>query len=760
MKQTLILLISLVASCSGPDNKVLVKSDVIDNKVDSLMQLMTLEEKIGQLLLYSTDFSSNITGGGAPKSLDWYKSNHVGNVLNAFDEDLLIIQKELGENSRLGIPVLTMIDAVNGHSFYPGSTIFPTQLALSQTWNPELLYEVGRVTAVEMAATGINLNYGPGLDISRDLRWGRVGETLGEDPYLTGILGSARIKGQQGEDLSKYGSVAACAKHFVGYGETIGGRDATASNLSERMLRINHLPPFKKAIEDAEVATVMAAYHSVLGVPASANSWLLNDLLRKEYGFDGFVISDWENYSRLMDTHLISKDSIDAAIEIISAGNDMPMSSYQLPYALKTAVEEGLLKESVIDSACNRVLTLKFKLGLFDNESKLYPSPQKHKILANKEHLNIALEAAYQSVVLLENKKDVLPLREETIRSIALVGPNADNIVAQLGDWSLGFRGQGPWQDEVTIRTKKHSTIRMGLEKRIGNVLKINYAMGSSIQGGNKDEISKAVKIAKKSDVIVAVVGDDRSLTGEQQDRAIMNLTGNQIDMLTELSMLGKPMITILLCSKPLMMSQVAEISDVLLLAINPGMRGGDAIAGLLFGDRSPSGKLSVSIPHHIGQMPAHYNQPPGWHGVGYYVDLDSITKTPLYSFGYGLSYTKFEYKEISIENPMLTDGKPLKGSFSVKNIGKTKGVEISQIYLEDKIASVTRPVRTLKGFKRISLEPGEEKKVNFEIPFIDLAILNPQNKWVVEPGKFEVYIGSSANIEDLYLNQEFSVVK
>jgi beta-glucosidase len=732
-------------------------SQSIDERVNRLLKQMTLEEKIGQLLLYSADFSSNITDGGAAKPMEWYASKHVGCVLNAVDDDLVNIQKELGENSRLGIPVLTMIDAINGHSFYPGTTIFPSQLALSQSWDKQLLYDVGAVTAKEMAATGIHLNYGPGLDVARDLRWGRVGETIGEDPYLVGVLGASRIRGMQGDDLAQEDKVAACAKHLVGYGETVGGRDATETLLSERSLRMYHLPPFKMAVQEADVATVMAGYHSVLGVPASANPWLLNDLLRDEYGFEGFVVSDWENYDRLMDTHLTAGDPIQAAIQIISAGNDVPMSAYQLPDALKTAVEKGELKESVIDTACARVLALKFKLGLFDQESKLYPHPDQEEILANEEHRKLALDAAYQSIVLLENKDKLLPLSED-VTSIAVIGPNADDIVAQLGDWSLGFRGQGPWQQEVEARTKGHSTILKGIRKRAGKRIQVNYAKACDVLGEERSDIPTALEVAKASDVIVAVVGDNRMLTGEQQDRAVLELTGDQSGLIEQLAQTGKPLITVILASKPLMMSKVARQSDALFLAINPGMSGGEALAGLLFGDRSPSGKLTLSIPHHVGQIPMYYNEAPGWHGKGYYVDLDSTTKTPLYSFGYGLSYGDFEYFDLSLEQSVLKKGESLKGQFKVVNNSNRTATEICQLYIKDEVASVTRPARQLKRFYKNLMEPGQVIQYEFEIPYEELAILNAQNEWVVEPGTFLISIGGSAREEDLPLKIKVKV--
>ena len=734
------------------------ENEIIEARVDSLMHDMTRDEKIGQLLLYSLDFSKNITDGGVPKSLAWYKSVHAGCALNVFDDDLKAVQEQLGKASRPGIPVLTMIDAVNGHSFYPGATIFPSQLALSHSWNPALLKDIGRITAIEMAATGIHLNFGPGIDVCRDLRWGRVGETYGEDPYLTGALGVARLQGLQGENLSDPGSVAACVKHFVGYGETIGGRDATACALSERDLRINHLPPFKKAIQEGQTASVMAAYNAVLGVPASSNAWLLNDLLRGEYGFDGLVISDWENYSRLMDTHLTSADSVEAAIQIIAAGNDVPMSSYQLPGALKKALESGRLDPKIIDEACRRVLRLKFKLGLFDHPEKLFPHPEKEKILASAEHIDIALEAAVQSIVLLENKNDVLPLNEKELSRIAVIGPNADNIVAQLGDWSLGFRGQGPWQNEVAERTRKHTTVLQGLKKKLSPAIQIDFTRGCDIKGTDQKNIPHAVELAQQSDVIIAVVGDDRSLTGEQQDRAVMELTGDQLELLRELGKLDQPLITIMMASKPLLMSQVAAYSDALLLAVNPGMAGGEAITELLLGDRNPSGKLTVTIPHHIGQMPANYNQPPGWHGVGYYVDLPSETKKPQYSFGYGLSYTKFEYSNLALDHQEIQADQAVRGRFTITNTGDVAGVEIAQMYLEDRFASVIRPEKILKGFDRITLQPGESKNISFEIQYDELALLTQENKWHVEPGDFVLHIGSSVRAEDLKLNAAFTV--
>ena len=729
-----------------------------EERVKSLLSQMTLEEKIGQLLLYSLDFSKNITDAGVPADLDFFKAIHTGNVLNAFDEDLVNIQKELGENSRLGIPVMTMIDAINGHAFYPGTTIFPSQLALSHAWNEDLVYQVGRITAKEMAATGIHLNYGPGLDVARDLRWGRAGETFGEDTYLVGRLGLARVKGLQGEKLSDPTSVAACIKHFAGYGETEGGRDATETIISERHLRLHHLPPFELAIKEGKSASVMAGYQAVLGVPASANSWLLNDLLRDEFGFDGLVISDWENYNRLMDTHLVSEDSVQAASQIISAGNDLPMSAFALPKALKQAVDEGLIEEATIDQAVSRVLSLKFELGLFDQAEKRLPKENAKALLATAEHQEVALATARESLVLLSNKENTLPLDASSIKRIAVVGPNADDIVAQLGDWSLGFRGQGPWMQEVAERTQLHRTVLSALQEQYGNQIQIEYVKGSDVNDASFDEIAKARQAAQRADVVIAVIGDNRLLTGEQQDRARLDFTGKQMQMIEAVEASGKPLITVVLASKPLLVKPVVERSEATLLAINPGMKGGQAIVEVLFGAQNPSGKLTMSIPHEIGQVPMHYSQAPGWHGKGYYIDLDSTTKTPLFAFGHGLSYTNFTYSKLELENDQLGTGEALRGSFTVTNSGDRAGIEISQIYVQDQIASVVRPVRLLKGFKKTGLAVGESKTLAFEIPFEDLAILNVQNEWVVEPGRFTLYVGGGSSAEALPLEMEFSV--
>lgn len=730
----------------------------IEARVQDLISRMTLDEKIGQILLYSMDESKNIADGGLQKPFDWYKQNKVGLVLNAIDEDLIKIQTELGTNSRLGIPVLSMIDAINGHAFYPGATIFPSSLALSGTFNEKLMTQIGRVTAKEMSATGIHVTYTPGLDVARDLRWGRVGETLGEDTLLVSKLGVARIKGLQGSQLRDLNSVATSPKHMVGYSQTIGGRDATELLLSERELRTWFFPPFEAAIQEAKAPIVMAAYNSVLGIPASENAWLLNSVLRNEMGFKGFVVSDWENYDRLIDTHKTAKGPVAAAVAMLTSGNDVAMSAYDQPEALREAFKNGLLDEAVLDTSVARILSVKFALGLFDNKEKVFPSSARQQsTLLSKEHQDLAKQAATQSMVLLKNQ-GVLPIKAREIKHIALIGPNANDIVAQLGDWSLGFRGQGRWMQEIPQRTASHSTFLNGLVQRAKqDGVRVTYVKGSDVLDNDFLETKKIVQAIGSADLVIAVLGDNRMLTGEQLDRAIMLPTGRQNEMMEIISQANKPTVTVYLSSKPLIITEAARQSDAIIMALNPGMKGGEAFAGLLFGDENFSGRLTLTLPHHTAQTPVYYNQPPGWHGSGYYADLPKETKLPKYPFGYGLSYTEFNYSDLVLDSDKLCKGCPLTGTFKLTNSGEVGGDEVIQLYLTDKVASVTRPERLLVHFDRVFVDSGETKEIKFEIPFERLAVLDKAMKWEVEPGDFDLFISTSSAKKDIQLQIGFS---
>jgi beta-glucosidase len=712
----------------------------VAERVEDLLGRMTLAEKAGQMCQMN----------GRDGAEAFLQEHQVGSFLHMLGEETNALQAQAAK-TRLGIPVLFGIDAIHGHAFWPTSTVFPSQLALSCSWNPELVTEVGRITAREVAYTGVHWTFSPVLGTTRDLRWGRVGETFGEDPYLIGVLGSALVRGYQGDDLSDPETIAACGKHYAGYSGAQGGRDSAEADLSERAMRSIYLPPFRAAVK-AGCATLMAGYHAVDGVPCSANRWLLTDVLREEWGFEGFVVSDWKNVEHMNDEQRVSPDLTDAARRVVMAGNDVAMNTPGFTELVIHLVEQGALDESLVDRAVRNVLRLKFELGLFD--ANRYAELEKGaEVIGCAAHRTVALEAAYQSVVLLKNADDLLPLGDG-IRRIAVIGPNADDPLAQLGDWvqwsgQLGEAGLPDRSRESVV------TVLDGIRARAGAGRVVEYAHGCDVLDTRSEEIAAAVELARAADVAVVVVGDTLALAGECRDRANLDLSGGQQALLEAVYATGTPMVVVLLSSKPLTIPWVAEHVQSLVVAWNPGLEGGTAVAGILFGDRNPSGKLTVSFPHHVGQQPVYYNLIPGWHGEPKYVDLP---QEPLFPFGYGLSYTRFAYSNLRLAADVLAEGEALQVWVDVENVGERAGVEVVQLYVNDLFSSVTTPLKELKSFARVELEPGERRTVQLAVAYEQLALVNADLETLVEPGPFEVMVGGSSRDEDL-LKDRFEVV-
>jgi len=713
----------------------------LEQRLDDLLAQMTLEEKIGQLSMKQ-----------AKTDRDLLRSEHVGTIIGARGQETVALQREVGDQHRLRIPLLFSLDCIHGHALQPGATIFPTQLGLSQAWNPELTEEVGRVTAREMACTGIHWTFSPVLDIARDLRWGRIGETFGEDPYLAGLLGAALVKGYQGEDLADPESVLACAKHFAGYCDTVGGRDAAETTLSKRHFLREMIPPYQPVI-DAGCATVMAGYQAVLGTPCSANRWLLTNLLREQMGFDGFVVSDWCNLDWMIERQFTCATMEEASALALPAGNDMAMASEDFPRACLAAVQNGDLALNAIDLACRRILHAKFVLGLFDEKRypKLERAPQ---VLGCWDYQILSLEAAAQSIVLLKNEKNTLPLSGEHKR-IAVIGPNADDAINLMGDWSFGDGEPSRWADRTDVMeyVTAQTTVLAGLRNHVGNRAQVLHAKGCGVTAGDDDEadIAAAVTLAGGCDLIIAVVGDSRATQGEYKDRANLNLSGRQQELLDQLDWLGKPLVVVLVSTKPLSIPTAAQQADALIYACSPGMRGPEALANLLFGNFNFSGKLTVSFPWHVGQQPVRYNLEPGWHNWGqHYIDLPPESAGSLFAFGHGLSYTTFAYEKLTVVNSKLAQGEPLVVKVSIRNTGDREGTEITQLYIRDRVASVTRPEKLLRGFARTRLAPDETKTISFEVPFDDLAVMGADCEWVIEPGEFDVLVGPSSVDETL----------
>ena len=704
-------------------------------RAKDLLSRMIIEEKVGQMCQVDGRIDSDT----------WIFEKHIGSFLHVTGDAPIHLQ-EKAEKTRLGIPILFGIDAIHGHAFYSGATVFPSPLAMSCSWNPELLENVARITACEVILTGLHWTFSPVLCMGRDMRWGRIDETFGEDPYLIGVLARAMIKGYQGETLSDPYSILACAKHFAAYGETQGGRDSAEADVSERKLRSIFLPPFKEAVH-AGCATFMAGYNAIDGVPCSANRWLLNDVLKEEWGFKGFTVSDWNNVGYLHTTQKVAP-TLEKACEIaVWAGNDIMMSTPDFYEKTVALVKEGIIKEEQLDAACLRILEFKFALGLFDH--KRFPDRSKASSLIGCEaHRKAAYETALQSMVLLKNDNRVLPLSKD-IKQIALIGPNCEDVQSQLGDWSFGTR-EYPERPTLDYHPEYDIspivTVLEGLKQRAGKEVQVVYEKGCDLLDTDKHNISQAVKVASESDVVIAVVGDTNTLNGEMRDRVDLNLTGAQQQLLEALRETEKPLIVVLINGKPLTVPWIKDHGDAILEAWNPGMEGGHAIASILFGDDNPCGKLTISVPCHVGQQPVYYNQLPGWHG-GKYVEMSD---EPLFPFGFGLSYTQYEYSNLTLSATTLKESDTLTVSVDVRNAGDYAGAEIVQLYVNDLYSSVTTPIKELKGFARVTLKPGEQQGVSIHLPISSLALIDRHCKSMVEPGAFQIMVGSSSRDEDL----------
>ncbi|MFO8000667.1 MAG: glycoside hydrolase family 3 N-terminal domain-containing protein [Marinilabilia sp.] len=739
-----------------------------------LIDRMTLEEKVGQMLCpFGWEMWTKEDDQVAPSTQfkEHVKDHHVGMLWGAYradpwtqktletglDPELAAktgneLQRYIIENTRLGIPMFLAEEAPHGHMAI-GTTVFPTGIGLASTWAPETLEEIGKVISEEIRLQGGHIGYGPVLDLVRDPRWSRVEETYGEDPELTGQMGAAMVRGMGGGDLSHSNSVISTLKHFIAYGVPEGGRNGSPAMFGMRELHKNFLPPFHDAVE-AGALSVMTAYNSVDGVPCTSNKYLLNDVLKDQWGFDGYVVSDLFSIEGLTGSHYIAKNHQDASALSANAGVDVDLggNAYR---KLIDAVESGQIDESVVDSAVSRVLRLKFEMGLFENP---YVDPQKAgEKVRRPENIAVANKAARQSIVLLENKDDILPLDSEKINNVAVLGPNADKQYNQLGDYT------SPQAPSNIV------TVKEGLEAKLGKS-SIQYVRGCAIRDTSWNEIDEAVEAAKEADVAVVVVGgssardfetdyedtgaaktSDETVSdmdaGEGFDRATLDLLGHQMALLKAVKATGTPVVVVYIQGRPMKMNWASENANALLTAWYPGQEGGNAVADVLFGDYNPAGRLPITIPRHDGQIPLYYNrQNPNGHD---YVDMPL---SPLYSFGYGMSYTDFEYTGLQVES----EGENrFEVSFTLRNVGDKDGEEVVQLYLRDQFASTVQPVKQLKHFSRISLEKGEEREVVFHIEEEDLMVVNMEMESVVEPGKFSVMIGASA--DDIRLTSEFS---
>jgi len=722
----------------------------VEQKIQQLISEMSLEEKVGQMIQVN----------GNPHISDHMRhelqSGRVGSVLNVESvETVNELQRIAVEESRLGIPLLIGRDVIHGYK-----TVLPIPLGQAASWNPELVREGAAAAAKEAASEGINWTFAPMIDISRDARWGRIAESLGEDPYLASELGAAMVQGFQGDDLSAKYTIAACAKHFAGYGAAESGRDYATTNIPENELRNVYLQPFRAAA-DAGVATFMASFSDLNGVPASGNAFLMDTVLRGEWEYDGFVVSDYNSIHQLA-VHGFTENDKESAFEAAIAGVDMEMAGDAYGGHLVGLVEEGRVPEAKIDVAVANILRAKFRLGLFEDP---YTNPSEFPGFATDEALAVAKEAALQSVVMLKNANGALPLNAEALTSVAVIGPLADAPYEQMGTWV--FDGDAG----LSV------TGLQGVRDLVGDNIEINYvrAMATS-RSGETEAFDEAVEAAEASDVVVMFLGEEAILSGEAHSRADINLPGAQAELVARVKATGKTVIAVILAGRPLTLANIVHEADAILYAWHPGSMGGPAIADLLFGIESPSGKLPATFPLMVGQIPIYYNQKntgkPPKHGEIVHIDdidphapqtslgmsafhLDAGFE-PLYPFGYGLSYADFGYANIRVGAAEVTAGETVAITAELTNHGDVAAVEIAQLYVRDLVGNVTRPIRELKGFQRVQVAPGETVTVEFALDTNELAFFGRDNREILEAGDFHVWIGGDSTTD---LRSEFRLV-
>jgi beta-glucosidase len=725
------------------------KGEAYSLLVDSLLSIMTLEEKIGQLNLATQ--GGAVTGSVISSDVeDKIKDGKVGGIFGSRSASKMRKIQELAvKESRLGIPLLTAMDVIHGHQ-----TIFPIPLGMSCTWDLELLQRVARTAAREATADGVMWNFSPMVDIARDPRWGRVAESSGEDPFLGSRIAEAMVRGYQQNDLADPTTVMACVKHFAAYGAPEGGRDYATVDMSRVRLHNEYLPPYKAAV-DAGVGTVMNSFNVMDYVPAAANEYLFQTILRDEWGFEGFVVSDYTTVNELTEHGMGDLQQVSAMS--LRAGTDMDMVGEGFLTTLKQSLEEGLVTEAQIDRACQRILVAKERLGLFEDPYRYFDESRAPKEILSEENRRFSREVAGKSAVLLKNEGAVLPLSKSA--DIALIGPLADNQSNMLGTWS------------VSGDYKKSITVRQGLEAQLGDDGRIRYAKGANISNdstfakrvnafnpqividkrSSEAMLKEAVDIANQSDVIVAVMGEAADMSGESSSMAFIGLQPSQERLLKALKETGKPIVLVLFNGRPMTLNWEDGNMDAILDVWHPGTEAGNAVADLLFGEVNPSGKLTTSFPVAVGQIPVYhsmlntgrpYEKGKGPKFLSNYLD---IPNEPVYPFGYGLSYTTFEYGEPSISNTGMKPGGKVVVSVNVKNTGQRAGEEVVQLYLRDVVGSISRPVKELKGFEKVALQPGEEQTLRFAIDEPLLEFWTPERGWAAEPGEFQVFVGPNS---------------
>jgi len=723
------------------------KDPKMDAFISNLMSKMTLDEKIGQLNLPSIGF--DVTGPIVSQDVDKkIKNGMVGGVFNTFTpEAVRKLQDMAVKQTRLGIPLIFGFDVIHGHK-----TIFPIPLALACTWDMGLIEKSARIAAQEATADGLCWTFSPMVDIARDPRWGRVAEGSGEDPYLGSLIGKAMVKGYQGDDLTKNNTLMACVKHFALYGAAEAGRDYNTTDMSMVKMYNEYLPPYKAAL-DAGSGSVMSSFNEINGIPATANKWLMTDLLRNQWGFTGLVVTDYTAINEMIE-HGIGKDLKDVSALALNAGIDMDMVGEGLLLYTKELIQEGRVSEKTVEEACRRILEAKYKLGLFDDPYRYIQEDRPGKEILTAENRAAAKEIAEQSMVLLKNDKQLLPLKAKG--TIALIGPLADNRREMIGTWSAA----GDWNKAVSVKE--------GILSQAGNSVKVLTAKGCNlltdrafleqISGPGQvdprtdDEmIAEAVATAGKADVVVAVLGEPASMSGEAASRSELGLPGRQLELLKALAGTGKPVVLVLMNGRPLTIEWEAANVPAILEAWHAGTEAGNAVASVLFGACNPSGKLSMTFPRNVGQIPLYYNhkntgRPFGGNPNDKYKSryLD-VPNEPLFPFGYGLSYTTFAYTNLKLDKTNMSPSGSVQVSVTLTNTGKYDGAEVVQLYIRDRVGSITRPVKELKNFKKVFLKAGTSKVMTFTLTANDLAFYNQNLEFKAEPGTFDVFVGGSS---------------
>ncbi|TAH26721.1 MAG: beta-glucosidase BglX [Cytophagales bacterium] len=731
MKKTILLLLLPYAVMAQNTS---IKN--IDFKADSVIKLMTLEEKIGQLNQLSIEFATGNKDGSA--ALNYYeesvRNGTVGSFLNTPNLDYKIkLQKIAMNESRMKIPIIFALDVIHGYK-----VIAPIPLAQSCSWDLKAIEKSERVAAEMASADGVHWTFAPMIDVTRDPRWGRVMEGSGEDTWLGSKIAVARVKGFQGDDLSKNNTILACAKHFAAYGAAEAGREYNTVEISERQLREVYLPPFKAAA-DAGIGSFMNSFNTISGIPSSGNKHLVKDILKTEWNFKGFVVSDWASISEMLN-HGVAKDTMDVArLAMVNQTSDMDMEGMAYIKSLKKLVEQGKVPEANINDACKRILKAKFALGLFQDPFKYFDKKRKEASLKNPEYPLASRDLAKKSMVLLKNDNNILPLKK-SIKSIALIGAFANSKKDRdyMSFWTFGAEQKNVINLYEGIKNKVNATTQIFVDTLCGKV------------DCQQNAIEKAVQTALKAEVVVLAVGENGERNGECRSRSEINLPGNQQALIRAVLKTGKPVVLVLFNGRPLTLKWENDNVPAILEAWQPGTEAGNALAEVLFGDYNPSGKLTMSFPYALGQIPVYYNQLPTgrplvkpnemWKST-----FSDIPNEPLYPFGFGLSYTKFSYSDVALSASEININQTLEVSVTIKNIGKYDGEEIVQMYIRDLVAEVSRPVKELRGFEKIYLKAGESKKVTFKLTAEDLKYWNSDLVYKADLGDFKVFVGGSS---------------